>query len=83
MEPRLLRFARNDVDGSVDRRHCEERATRRSNLCHPGGRRGLARNEPKKSFWRNEPEISNSFNAFRGNEPKASERSSIRCITKP
>ena len=37
MEPRLLRFARNDADvlsSNASRGHCEERAARRGNLGH-------------------------------------------------
>src|SRR4051794_29192044 len=37
------------------RRHCEERAARRSNLCDPDGHRILAK-RTRDTFWRNEPE---------------------------
>ena len=61
MEPRLLRFARNDVDGSVDAVIARS-AQRDEAISATRGAAAVWRNEPKKSFWRNEPEISNSFN---------------------
>src|SRR4051812_18395658 len=69
--PRLLRFARNDVDGVFGSQQPSLRGARsatKQSLPHGpefqasrAGRRGATataswRNEPEISFWRNEPE---------------------------